>query len=87
MKLAVNYMGGRGRVTTPDEARDISPRLAIGQLVEWLDGFEVGLGEIERRIHDRARSGVNRARTAKEVFDEVFGSTPETEGYPIGDGC
>jgi len=87
MKLAVNYMAGRGRVTTRDESREISPRLAPAALSEWLDGFEVGLGEIERRIYDRARSGLHGARTASDVFDEVFGSTVETERAPIGTGC
>jgi hypothetical protein len=87
MKLAVNYAMGRGRVTTLDESREISPRLAPSALAEWLDGFEVGLGEIERRIHERARSGLHGARTASEVFDEVFGSTVETERAPMGTGC
>ena len=49
MKLAVNYQTGIGaRVMTPDESREVSPRLPLRTLTEWLDGFEAALSEVDR---------------------------------------
>lgn len=41
--IAVHWAYGRPRVTTKDEARDISPRLPMREMGIWLEGFEAGL--------------------------------------------
>ena len=43
--IAIHWAYGQPRCTTKDEARDLSPRLATGQMKYWLDGFECGANQ------------------------------------------
>lgn len=46
--IEVGWAYGRPRITNKTESRDLSRRLPIGQLINWIEGFEACLEQIER---------------------------------------
>jgi hypothetical protein len=41
--ISIHWAYGHPRCYTKDEARELSPRLPIGQMKLWLEGFESGM--------------------------------------------
>lgn len=45
----IDRMAGGVRITTKGGSRNVSPRLPVGRMANWLDGFETALDEQGRR--------------------------------------
>jgi hypothetical protein len=41
--ISIGWAYGRPRITNQAGSRDLSPRLATGEMATWLDGFETAL--------------------------------------------
>lgn len=53
--VRLEYAYGKPRLEDETQHRYISPRLPAGQMALWLDGFECGYDETERRVAEAAR--------------------------------
>jgi len=47
--LSIGWAYGRPRVSSADGSRDISPRLPMGEMQVWINGFQACTWELSRK--------------------------------------